>query len=133
MCCAPSTSLTPHNTPPLLSIACPMPFLLVLFEFINTFIINLVHEQALNQEIQHQIFDASSLSVEIQHLCLNLMISFTHSKLTCPWNTNPVSPLITPTLSPSSLSKGTTTFKHQNHFIKGCENRNFLHHRHSMK
>jgi hypothetical protein len=57
MCCAPSTFLTPHNTLPLLSIACPMP-LLVLFEFIDTFIINLMHEQALNQEIEHQIFHA---------------------------------------------------------------------------
>lgn len=133
MCCAPSTFLTPYNTPPLLSIACPMPLLLVLFEFINTFIINLVYEQALNQEIQLQIFDASSLSIELQHLCLNLMIVFTHSKLTSPWNTNHVSPLITPTMSPSSLSKWTTTFEHQILPIKGCEKGNFLHHRHSMK
>jgi hypothetical protein len=57
-CCAPSTFFTLHNTPPLLSFSCPMPLLPVLFKYIDTFIINLEHEQALNQEIEHQIFRA---------------------------------------------------------------------------
>jgi hypothetical protein len=45
-----------------------MPLLPVLFEFIDTFIINLVHERTPNQEIEHQIFHAYSLSLELQHL-----------------------------------------------------------------